>query len=118
MLFDYLDDRWSRSLWRARRARSAALRDAMMLKSTYVFGLRRNELRRLDVADLRPNPHVAAWGPYGSVHVRFGKALRGGLPRRRTVVNGAEFDRPSSARANGSTTPARSSGAADHPSSG
>ena len=51
-----------------------------------------NELSRLDLADLRPNPHVSEWGTYGSVHVRYGKAIRGGTPRRRTVLAVPEFD--------------------------
>ena len=70
----------------------AALRDAQVFKTAYAFGLRRNELCRLDVADLRPNPHVPRWGSYGSVHVRYGKAVRGGVPRRRTVLAVPEFD--------------------------
>jgi site-specific recombinase XerD len=69
-----------------------ALRDAMLFKTAYAFGLRRNELARLDLADLRPNPHVPDWGTYGSVHVRFGKAIVGSLPRRRTVLAVPEFD--------------------------
>jgi integrase/recombinase XerC len=64
----------------------------MMLKTAYAFGLRRNELARLDVADLRPNPHVSQLGTYGSVHVRFGKAISGSLPRRRTVLAVPELD--------------------------
>ena len=63
-----------------------------MCKTCYAFGLRRNELCRLDVADLRPNPHVRDWGTYGSLHVRYGKAIRGGVPRRRTVLSVPEFD--------------------------
>ena len=63
-----------------------------MIKTAYAFGLRRNELCRLEIADLRPNPHVAEWGTYGSVHVRYGKAIRGGVPRRRTVLAVPEFD--------------------------
>jgi site-specific recombinase XerD len=70
----------------------AALRDALMIKTVYAFGLRRNELCRLDVTDLRPNPHMRGWGAYGSVHVRFGKATKGSLPRRRTVLAVPEFD--------------------------
>jgi site-specific recombinase XerD len=31
-------------------------------------------------------------GTYGSVHVRYGKAIRGGVPRRRTVLAVPEFD--------------------------
>lgn len=91
-LFDYLDDRVDQIAGSGRKGALAALRDAQMIKTCYAFGLRRNELCRLDVADLRPNPHVREWGTYGSVHVRYGKAIRGGVPRRRTVLAVPEFD--------------------------
>ncbi|SEK61751.1 Site-specific recombinase XerD [Blastococcus sp. DSM 46786] len=91
-LFDHLDDRVDTIVQAGRKGSLAALRDAMMIKTAYAFGLRRNELCSLDVADLRPNPHVRAWGTYGSVHVRFGKATKGSLPRRRTVLAVPEFD--------------------------
>lgn len=91
-LFDWLDDRVERIVQAGRKGSLIALRDAMMIKTTYAFGLRRNELARLDVADLRPNPHMRAWGTYGSVHVRFGKATTGSLPRRRTVLAVPELD--------------------------
>jgi integrase len=91
-LFDYLDERVERIAGSGRKGALAALRDAQMIKTCYAFGLRRNELCRLDVADLRPNPHVREGGTYGSVHVRYGKAIRGGVPRRRTVLAVPEFD--------------------------
>ena len=92
VLFDYLDERVERVAGSGRKGALAALRDAQMIKTAYAFGLRRNELCRLDVADLRPNPHMRDWGTYGSVHVRYGKAIRGGVPRRRTVLAVPEFD--------------------------
>jgi len=91
-LFDFLDARVERAASSGRKGALGALRDAQVFKTAYAFGLRRNELCRLDVADLRPNPHVPAWGTYGSVHVRYGKAVRGGVPRRRTVLAVPEFD--------------------------
>lgn len=91
-LFDWLDDRVDQIARSGRKGALAGLRDATMLKTTYAFGLRRNELARLDVADLRPNPHMRDWGTYGSVHVRYGKAIAGSLPRRRTVLAVPEFD--------------------------
>jgi site-specific recombinase XerD len=91
-LFDFLDDRVGRVAGSGRKGSLAALRDAVMAKTAYAFGLRRSELCRLEVADLRPNPHVAEWGTYGSVHVRYGKAIKGGVPRRRTVLAVPEFD--------------------------
>lgn len=91
-LFDYLDARVEQVAGSGRKGALAALRDAQMIKTCYAFGLRRNELCRLDIADLRPNPHVRDWGTYGSLHVRYGKAIRGGVPRRRTVLAVPEFD--------------------------
>jgi len=91
-LFDYADEQVERITRSGRKGALAALRDAQMIKTCYAFGLRRNELCRLDLADLRPNPHVPSWGTYGSVHVRYGKAIRGGIPRRRTVLTVPEFD--------------------------
>jgi site-specific recombinase XerD len=91
-LFDYLDDRVDRVARSGRKGALTALRDAQMIKTAYAFGLRRNELCRLDIADLRPNPHVADWGTYGSVHVRYGKSSKGGVPRRRTVLAVPEVD--------------------------
>ncbi|GIG61210.1 hypothetical protein Lfu02_55820 [Longispora fulva] len=91
-LFDFADSRVEAIVSSRRKGALAALRDAQMLKTAYAFGLRRQELCRLDLVDLRPNPHAKAWGRYGSLHVRYGKASRGGPPRRRTVLTVPEFD--------------------------
>lgn len=91
-LFDFLDTRVEQVASSGRKGALSALRDAQMVKTAYAFGLRRNELCRLDVADLRPNPHMPQWGSYGSVHVRHGKASKGGVARRRTVLAVPEFD--------------------------
>lgn len=90
-LFNYLDDRVESITRAGRKGSLAALRDAVIFKTCYAYGLRRNELARLDVADLRPNPEVADWGSFGAVHVRFGKSTTGGLPRRRTVLTVPDF---------------------------
>lgn len=91
-LFDFLDTRVEQVARSGRKGALAALRDAQMLKTAYAFGLRRNELCRLDVVDLRPNPHMPQWGTYGAVHVRHAKASRGGVAKRRTVLAVPEFD--------------------------
>ena len=39
----------------------------------------------LDLTDWHPNPAAAQLGRFGALHVRYGKAMRGGPPRRRTV---------------------------------
>jgi integrase/recombinase XerD len=46
----------------------------------------------LDVVDLRRNPRAARYRRFGSVQVRYGKASRGGPPRRRTVLTVPEMD--------------------------
>lgn len=91
-LFDFLDTRVEQTARSGRKGAWAALRDAQMVKTCYAYGLRRRELCNLDLPDLRPNPHMRQWGTYGAVHVRYGKAVRGGTPRRRTVLTVPEFD--------------------------
>jgi integrase/recombinase XerC len=49
-------------------------------------GLRRAEVAMLDVCDFRAAGKLPEFGAYGQVHVRYGKAKRGGSPRRRTVL--------------------------------
>lgn len=91
-LFDFLDARVDRIARSGRKGAWSALRDAQMVKTCYAYGLRRRELCNLDLPDLRPNPHMRQWGSYGAVHVRYGKAVQGGTPRRRTVLTVPEFD--------------------------
>ncbi|MCL2464849.1 MAG: tyrosine-type recombinase/integrase [Micrococcales bacterium] len=91
-LFDWLDERVDRLASSGKKGALPALRDAVMIKTCYAFGLRRRELCMLDVADLRPNPTMPQWGTFGAVHVRYGKSIRGGVPRRRTVLAVPEFD--------------------------
>ena len=61
-------------------------RDAVALKVAYGFGLRRTEATMLDVADFGPNPHAPEFGDYGVCQVRFGKAMKGSPPKRRSVL--------------------------------
>jgi integrase len=69
-LFDFLDSRVEVIARTGRKGALAALRDAQMVKTAYAFGLRRRELCFLDVADLRPNSAMPAWGTFGALHVR------------------------------------------------
>lgn len=77
-LFDYCDSRVEQIVRAGRKGALAAMRDAQLVKTTYAFGLRRREAINLDIADLRVNPQVKEWGTYGALHVRYGKAVRGG----------------------------------------
>ena len=68
------------------------MRDAALLKTMYAFGLRRREPWGLNLADLRHNPKVPAFGRCGGVFVRWGKSSRGSQPKRRTVLTVPEMD--------------------------
>jgi hypothetical protein len=48
--------------------------------------LRRNETRMLDVTDFGTNPHAHEFGEHGVCYVRHGKAMKGSLPKRRSVL--------------------------------
>lgn len=91
-LFDAADARAEQIRDRGRKGALAALRDAVILKVVYAFGLRRREAAMLDVADFRRNPRAPALGVFGSVQVRYGKASRGSPPKRRTVLTVPEMD--------------------------
>ena len=91
-LFDAADGRVEAIRSRRRKGVLAALRDAAILKTVYAFGLRRQEAAMLDLADLRHNPKVPEFGRFGALFVRYGKASKGGAPKRRTVLTVPEFD--------------------------
>lgn len=92
LLFDTADAKVEELATSAKKGALAALRDAQIFKTAYAFGLRRNELAQLDVADLHYNATSSQWGRYAALHVRWGKAAGGGAPRRRTVLLVPEFD--------------------------
>jgi integrase len=91
-LFDAADDRVNRVRTCGRKGALAAARDSALLKVVYAYGLRRREAWGLDVADLRRNPKAPAFGNLGGLMVRWGKASRGGVPKRRTVLLVPEMD--------------------------
>jgi integrase/recombinase XerC len=90
--FDRCDERVAEIRKRKRKGSLAALRDAQMFKTIYAWGLRRNEAVKLDLVDLRANPHAPRWGKYGALHVRYGKAVKGSAPRRRTALSIPDMD--------------------------
>jgi len=90
-LFDAADARVGTIRARGRKGATAALRDAAMLKFVYAFGLRRNEAAHADVVDLRRNAKMPELGRFGAFSVRYGKASRGGPPKRRTVLTVPEM---------------------------
>lgn len=84
--FDHADERVAAARTRGRKGWLSAFRDAALFKAMYAWGLRRTEATKLDVTDFLSNPSAPAFGDYGKLSVRFGKATRGGPPRRRTVL--------------------------------
>ena len=88
--FDHADDQVDQVRGRGRKGWLPAFRDAMLFKTAYAFGLRRNETRMLDVVDFGRNPRGAEFGDYGVLYVRHGKAKKGSPPKRRSVL--AVFD--------------------------
>jgi len=86
VFFDFCDERVRRLRRLRRKGSLAALRDSVLFKTIYAWGLRRQEAARLDVRDFSRNPAQPAFGRYGLLGVRYGKASRGGAPRRRGVL--------------------------------
>ncbi|MGH3183465.1 MAG: tyrosine-type recombinase/integrase [Streptosporangiaceae bacterium] len=91
-LFDAVDGQVEVAKARGRKGALTAMRDSALLKTVYAFGLRRNESRMLDLADLRRAQKRPQYGNYGGVYVRYGKASKGSPPKRRTVLTVKEFD--------------------------
>lgn len=91
-LFDAADGRVEEIRARRRKSALAAMRDAVILKVVYAYGLRRREAAMLDMVDFRRNARVAKYATFGSVQVRYGKASRGSPPKRRTVLTVPEMD--------------------------
>jgi hypothetical protein len=79
-LFDAADDRVDAIRANSRKGWMPAFRDATMLKVTYGWGLRRQEVVMLEVSDFGPNPHAPEFGAFGVCQVRFGKATNGSSP--------------------------------------
>lgn len=85
-LFDHADERVARVRASGRKGWLAAFRDATLLKVAYAWGLRRRELSMLERCDLGRNPQAPEFADVGALTVRWGKASRGGPPRRRRVL--------------------------------
>jgi site-specific recombinase XerD len=84
--FDYCDDQVAAIAKSGRKGWLAAYRDATLFKVTYAWGLRRREATMLETVDWSANAEFEQFGRYGALSVRYGKALKGSPPRRRTVL--------------------------------
>lgn len=90
--FDYIDDRYLKVRKLGRKGALALLRDSTLFKSILGWGLRRREASRLSMKDRRRNPAIPEYGIYGGLHVRYGKAVKGGPPKRRLVLSVPHFE--------------------------
>ncbi len=86
-LFDHADNEVGRVAGSGRKGTWAAFRDATLMKTVFAWGLRRGEAVGLDAVDCHRHVGCPAFGSFGALHVRWGKAKRGGPPRRRTVIS-------------------------------
>jgi integrase/recombinase XerD len=84
--FDRADSEVDRCRSLGRKGWLAAFRDAVLFKTAYAWGLRRREVRHLQVVDFERNPRAREFGGFGAVNVRYGKAHKGSAPKRRTVL--------------------------------
>ena len=87
LFFDHADAEVAAIRGRGRKGWLPAFRDATLFKVLFGWGLRRREGTRLERADLARNPKAVEFGDLGIVRVRWGKASRGGPPRRRSVLS-------------------------------
>jgi len=84
--FDRADAEVTRTRSLGRKGWLPAMRDAVLFKTAYAWGLRRNEVVHLQSVDFARNPHAREFGRYGLLHVRYGKANAGSAPKRRSVL--------------------------------
>ncbi|MBN2177059.1 MAG: site-specific integrase [Demequinaceae bacterium] len=91
-LFDCVDDFVDAEYAEGSKRWLPALRDSIAFKVAYAYGLRRQELAKLELHDFGPNPHVPQYGRFGALQVRWAKGTAGSGPRRRTVLTSPEFD--------------------------
>ncbi len=85
--FDYCDERVAVVRRSGRKGWLAAFRDAAMFKTIYGWGLRRRETAMLDTIDWSSNAATPEFGRYAALSVRYGKAMRGSPPKRRSVLS-------------------------------
>jgi integrase/recombinase XerC len=86
-LFDCADELVFTTRQRGRKGWLSAFRDATLLKVAYGWGLRRREVRMLDVEDFGVNPQAPEFGRLGVLYVRHGKAMKGSAPKQRSVLS-------------------------------
>ncbi len=85
--FDCADELVVATRERGRKGWLSGFRDATLFKVAYAWGLRRREVRMLDLEDFGTNPRAPEFGRLGVLYVRHGKAMRASPPKQRSVLS-------------------------------
>jgi len=83
---DLADDEVERILRSRRKGGLAAWRDAVAFKVCYGWGLRHDELRKLETVDFSSNAKAPYFGNYGVLRVRNGKSNKASPKKQRSVL--------------------------------
>lgn len=86
LFFAHADAKVGEIVASGRKGALAAYRFSAAAKITYAWGLRANEVAKLDVMDFYRNPRQPQYGDRGMLLVRHGKSSRGQPPKRRSVA--------------------------------
>lgn len=84
--FDFADTEVERIFRSRRKGALAAWRDAVAFKVCYGWGLRHDELRKLQLVDFSCSAKAPYIGDYGVLRVRNGKANKGAPKKQRSVL--------------------------------
>lgn len=85
-VLDFADDEVERRIRSGRKGALSLWRDAVAFKVAYAWGLRAQEVTHLRVSDFHYVARAPAFGDYGAVRIRNGKAAGGQPPKPRIVL--------------------------------
>ncbi|WP_304466249.1 tyrosine-type recombinase/integrase [Cryobacterium sp. M15] len=85
-LLDHVDAEVGTRLDEQKKGALQVYRDATIFKVIYGWGLRADEVAKLEVTDFYRNPEAPEFGSFGMLQVRNGKGSKGSGKKRRSVV--------------------------------
>lgn len=84
-LWRYFDEQIAQAYKTNSKSLKVLQRDKVLYLIIYFYGLRANEVSKLDTTDFIQHPKKPEWSGFGGITVRHGKASAGSPPKRRTV---------------------------------